>query len=52
VQALPSLQAVSSGAVELEHVPVDGLQAPATWHCPEALHMTGLLPVQVPPAHA
>ena len=32
VQAFPSLQEVPSAAFGLEHVPVAGLQVPATWH--------------------
>ena len=32
VQAFPSLHAVPLGASGLEHVPVAGLQVPATWH--------------------
>jgi hypothetical protein len=32
VHRLPSLQVVPSALAGLEHAPVDGLQAPATWH--------------------
>src|SRR5204863_2203686 len=32
VQALPSLQAVPSGALGLVQLPVAGLHVPATWH--------------------
>src|SRR5206468_1807822 len=32
VQALPSLQAVPSGAVGFEHTPLAGSQVPITWH--------------------
>jgi hypothetical protein len=32
VQAFPSLHAVPFDAVGFEHVPVVGLQVPATWH--------------------
>jgi hypothetical protein len=32
VQALPSLHAVPFGAAGFEHMPVPGLQTPATWH--------------------
>jgi hypothetical protein len=39
---------VPSGAVGLEHAPVLGLHAPATWHGSLAAHTTGLLPVQTP----
>jgi hypothetical protein len=52
VHAFPSLHAVPSGAVEVEHVPVVGLQVAATWHGSEAVQTTGLLPVQTPLAHA
>src|SRR2546428_657435 len=48
VHALPSLQAVPSGASGFEHTPVDGLQVPATWHWSLAVQVTGLLPVQTP----
>src|SRR5205814_1683566 len=48
VQALPSLQAVPSALAGFEHVPVLGLQAPATWHWSGAGHATGLPPTQAP----
>jgi hypothetical protein len=32
VQALPAWHDVPSGAVGFEHVPLDGLHVPATWH--------------------
>src|SRR5215831_5124526 len=48
VQALLSLQVVPFGAAGFEQVPVAGLQVPATWHWSDAVHTTGLLPVQVP----
>src|SRR2546425_837211 len=48
VQALPSLQAVPSGASGFEQTPVEGLQVPATWHWSLAVQATGLLPVQTP----
>ena len=48
MHASPSLQGVSSGAFGFEHLPVAGLQVPATWHWSEAAHTTGLLPVQTP----
>src|SRR6185295_4966225 len=51
VQALPSLQLVPSLAFGLEHVPVAVSQAPATWHWSEAVHVTGLAPVQTPTWH-
>jgi hypothetical protein len=46
VHAFPSLQAVPSGAVTFEQVPVLGLHVPATWHWSEGAHVT------VVPAHA
>jgi hypothetical protein len=48
VQPLPSLHAVPSAFVGVEHVPVVGLQIPASWHWSWALQTTGLLPVQAP----
>src|SRR5205823_3003772 len=48
VQALPSLHAVPSLALGLEHWLVAVLQVPATWHWSEAVQTTGLLPVQSP----
>ena len=48
MQPLPSLQDVPSAAFGLEHVPVAGLQVPATWHWSLAEHTTGFDPVQVP----
>jgi hypothetical protein len=48
VQAFPSPQLVPSGALGFEHVPLAGLQEPATWHWSLAWQTTGLLPVQVP----
>jgi len=36
------------GLAGLEHVPVCGSQRPASWHWSEALHTTGLAPVQAP----
>jgi len=48
VQALASLQAVLSGWFGLEQVPVEESQVPATWHGSEAVHTTGLVPVQTP----
>jgi hypothetical protein len=48
VHALPSLQVVPFDAVGFEHVPVDGLQVPATWHWSLAVHVTGFAPAQVP----
>ena len=51
VQALPSLQVVPLAAVGFEHVPVLGLQVPATWHWPLAAHVTGVEPAQTPDWH-
>jgi len=48
VHELPSLQPVPFAAVGLEHMPVDGLQVPATWHWSDAVHVIGLPPVQTP----
>jgi hypothetical protein len=48
VQALPSVQPVPSAAFGLEQTPVTVSQVPATWHWSEAVHVTGLAPVQVP----
>jgi hypothetical protein len=52
VHGLLSLHAVPSGALVVEHVPVLGSHVPAIWQDPLAVHVTGLLPVQMPPAHA
>jgi hypothetical protein len=41
-------QAVPSGAVGFEHVPVDVLQVPTAWQESCAVQTTGLLPVHVP----
>jgi hypothetical protein len=48
VQALPDTHEVPSGAAGLEHVPLDGLHVPATWHGSLAVHVTGLDPVHAP----
>jgi hypothetical protein len=52
VQRLPSLQGVPSGAAGLEHVPVVGSQAPATWHWSGGAQVTGFEPVHDPLAQA
>jgi hypothetical protein len=52
VHRLPSLQAVPSGAVGLEHVPVEGLQVPGSWHASVGKQVTGLEPWQDPAWHA
>ncbi len=49
VQELLSLQAVPLLASGLEHVPVEGVHVPATWHWSDAVQVTGFEPVQVPP---
>jgi hypothetical protein len=51
VQATPSLQPVPDGAAGFEQAPVDGLHVPATWHWSWAVHVTGFVPVHVPPLH-
>ncbi|HSD10389.1 MAG TPA: hypothetical protein VLF14_05375, partial [Candidatus Binatia bacterium] len=43
-----SLQPVPSAALGLEHVPVAGLQVPATWHWSLAVQTTEFEPVQAP----
>ena len=48
MQALPSLQAVPSVLLGLEHVPVWGSQLPASWHWSRAVQTTGVPGVQVP----
>lgn len=52
VHALPSLHVVPFDAVGFEHVPVEGLHVPATWHWSLAVHVTGFDPVHTPAAHA
>jgi hypothetical protein len=52
VQAFPSLQLAPLAAAGLEHAPVLGLHAPATWHWSDAVHVTGFAPTQVPLWHA
>ena len=49
--ALVPVHVVPSLAVGLEHMPLAGLQVPATWHWSLAVHTTGLLPVHVPAWH-
>jgi len=51
VHALPSLHAVPSGFAGFEHIPVAGSHVPAAWHWSWAVHVTGLLPVQLPFSH-
>lgn len=45
---MPSLQVVPFAAVGFEHVPLLGLQVPATWHWSSAVHAMGFEPVHVP----
>jgi hypothetical protein len=51
VHAFPSLQVVPSPAFGFEHIPVPGLQMPATWHWSLAAQITGFEPVQTPLWH-
>jgi len=51
VHVFPSLQAVPFGAAGVEHVPLVGLQTPATWHWSAATQVTGLLPTHEPLWH-
>jgi hypothetical protein len=48
VQLLPSLHAMPFAFAGFEHVPVAGLHVPASWHWSDAVHVTGLAPVQTP----
>jgi hypothetical protein len=48
VQRLLSLQVVPFGFSGFEQMPVAGLHVPATWHWSDAVHVTGLPPVQTP----
>src|SRR6266705_2935027 len=48
VQASPSLHPVPSDLLGIEHSPVAGVHAPASWHCSGAGQATGLPPVHVP----
>jgi len=49
VQASASSQLVPSAAAGFEQRPLAGSHVPATWHWSEAVHTTGLPPVQTPP---
>jgi hypothetical protein len=52
VHALPSLHDVPLGAaIGLAQAPVEGSQAPATWHWSIGAHVTELAPVQTPAWH-
>jgi hypothetical protein len=48
VHMLPSLQIVPLVTGGSEQTPLAGLHTPAAWHWSEAVHTTGLLPVQAP----
>src|SRR5207249_3528696 len=48
VQALPSSQPLPSGLAGLLQPPEAGLQTPAVWHWPAAVHTTGFAPTQAP----
>jgi hypothetical protein len=48
---LPSLQLMPSVALGFVQNPVAVLHVPATWHWSSAVHVTKLVPVQVPPWH-
>ncbi len=48
VHALLSVQAVLLGLFGFEHMPLAGLQTPASWHWSRAEQVTGLLPTQAP----
>jgi hypothetical protein len=49
VQALPSLQPVPLGTAGFEHLPVAGAQVPALWQASEAVQVTGLAWLHLPP---
>lgn len=51
VQPLPSSHVLPSGFAGLEQTPVAELQVPTSWHASEAVHTTGLPPVQTPAWH-
>jgi hypothetical protein len=48
VHAFPSLQLVPLALFGFEQAPVAGLHVPAVWHWSRALHVTVLLPTQLP----
>jgi hypothetical protein len=50
-QRFPSEHDVPSVAGGFEHWPVVGLQAPATWHWSDALHVTALAAAHTPAWH-
>ena len=52
MHALPSLHAVPFATAGFEQLPVAGSQVPGAWQESDAVHVTGLEPVQVPPEHS
>src|SRR2546426_9411637 len=48
VQTLLSSQGKPSTWFGFEHMPVTGLQRPATWHWSWAMHVTGFMPLHTP----
>jgi hypothetical protein len=51
VHLLPSSHAAPFGLSGCEQVPVLGSHVPTSWHWSRAVHVTGLVPVQVPAWH-
>jgi hypothetical protein len=51
-QGFVPVHAVPSALAGLEHVPVAGLQTPATWHWSDAAHTTGFVPTHAPALQA
>src|SRR5439155_25687502 len=51
VHASPSSHVAPLGFAGFEHVPVDGLHVPASWHWSWGVQVTGFVPVQVPAWH-
>jgi hypothetical protein len=52
VQRFPSSHADPSALGIVVQTPVAGLQTPASWQTPVAVHTTGAAPTQIPPVHA
>src|ERR1051325_1182098 len=48
VHESPSLHELPFAFAGFEQTPVAGLQVPATWHWSDAVHVTGLPPMQTP----
>lgn len=48
VHAFPSLHALPFAFGGLEHVPVDALHAPTSWHWSLGGHVTGFAPLHAP----